>query len=315
MNRTFITSSAKRTLFTYARLLLGNLLVAIGFAVFILPYDLNIGGMSGIALVLAHSLPWEFLTVDRWILLLSWGFFAFGWIALGRHFAMRTLFSTIVYPTALSFFSSLASPTMLGGIFHLESSAVSEGGVIVAALFGGVLVGCGCAICYLSGGSTGGLDILALWIAKKLPRIKKSSVVFALDATAILLGFLVGGDLLRSLLGILAAFLCAFVIERMFLGSYGAYVAQILSSHYAAINQDIIARLHRTSTLWDAVGGFRGAPQKMLQVSFRMSQYPQLLEIIEEHDPSAFVIVQQAHAINGNGWTRDPGGEKEDMDE
>lgn len=297
-----IFPSLRRHILNYGRLLAGNLLLSLGLAIFILPYDLNVGGMTGIALVLERLLPWELLTVDRWVFLLSWLLFFFGWITMGRAFALRTLFSTVVYPLSLSLFLALAKSPHLAPWLDLSTGPFAGNGVLIGALFGGILVGAGCGLCYLSGGSTGGLDILALWLSRRLRRIKKSTVVFLLDATAIVLGFLTVGDLVRTLLGILSAFVSAFVIERMFIGSYGAYVAQIVSERYLEINRGIIEQLDRTSTILDGHGGYTGEERKMLTVSFRMSEYPLLLSIIERNDPDAFVTIQQAHAINGNGW-------------
>ena len=73
-----IFPSLRRHILNYGRLLAGNLLLSLGLAIFILPYDLNVGGMTGIALVLERLLPWELLTVDRWVFLLSWLLFFFG---------------------------------------------------------------------------------------------------------------------------------------------------------------------------------------------------------------------------------------------
>ena len=94
---------------------LGTLVLAFGTAVFLVPYSLVSGGMSGIAIVLDLLIDVEFITVDLIVAVLSWTLFFVGLIFLGRGFALKTLVSTVVYPPALSLFLLLVSPDVFGG--------------------------------------------------------------------------------------------------------------------------------------------------------------------------------------------------------
>ena len=192
----------------------GTLLLAFGSAVFILPFELVTGGMTGLSLVLEAAIPLAFFTAERILMLLTWGLFLLGAFSFGKQFAAKTLISSFLYPTGIAFFSRLAVGEA-GGAFRLLPFA--------AALLGGVLVGAGCALTFLGGGSTGGTDILAFLICRGFPRAKSPRVIFLVDAAIILLGALVIRDPTLTLLGIFSAFVSAAVIEGIFLcAAHGA---------------------------------------------------------------------------------------------
>lgn len=281
---------------------LGTLILAFGTAVFILPFDLVIGGMSGLAVGIDRLCPWECVSKDLLITLLCWGLFIVGFLILGKKFAAKTLVSALLYPIGVALFSRLAEPNVLGGFFHLPAGEHPQLAMLLGALIGGILIGLGCALTFLGGGSSGGTDIIAFSLCKYFKKWRSSYVIFAVDASIIFFGMVVLGDLTRSLLGILSAFLCALVVDRIFLGGNRALSAQIVSDHYDQINQAIITHMQRTTTLFSAKGGYSGVDKTMLQVSFSMRQYALLMMIIKQYDPDAFVTVLKVHEINGEGW-------------
>ena len=284
--------------------ILGTLILAFGAAVFIIPFDLVTGGMTGVAIVLENMIANEFWTVDLLLTILTWCTFIVGAIVLGKEFALKTLISTIVYPFAVSLLLHLSSPEFLGGYFYLQSGEHGDLALIVAAAVGGGLIGIGCALTFLAGGSTGGSDIIVLIICKFFPKLKSSKVMFAMDATIVLLGIYVINDLVISLLGILSATFTAFMIDKVFLGGKRALVAKIVSDRAEEINRLVIDRMDRTTTIIDVIGGYTMQNKKMLMVSFTMREYPTIMNIINETDKYAFVTIHRAHEINGEGWTR-----------
>ena len=168
----------------------GTLILAFGTALFILPFDLVCGGISSIAIILNNLLSVDFISIDTLITLITWTLFFIGLIFLGKNFALKTLISTIVYPIGISLFSKLYDPQFMNGIFCIDQSQYSEIAILLAALFGGVLVGAGCALTFLGGGSTGGVDIFASLICKIFKKLRSSVVIFCIDAITIALGLL-----------------------------------------------------------------------------------------------------------------------------
>ncbi len=280
----------------------GTLVLAFGTAVFIIPFDLVVGGISSIAIILNKILP--FLTIDLLITAVTWTLFFVGLFTLGKGFALKTLISTIIYPIGIALFSRLTDPGVLGGIFDLRTSDYSEISILLAALFGGVLVGAGCALTFLGGGSTGGVDILAFLICRASQKLRSSVVIFCMDAAAVVIGLFIMGDLVITLLGISSAFVAAAVIDKLFLGESKAFIAQIISNNFTEINRCVAEELERTTSILDVEGGYSGEKKKMLMVSFTMDQYNDLMGIISKTDPDAFITIHRAHEINGEGWTR-----------
>lgn len=285
-------------------IILGTLTLSFGTAVFIIPFNLVVGGVSGLAIIFDRLITADFITVNLLVTVMTWTLFFIGFLFLGKTFALKTLISSIVYPIGISLFSRLVSPNVLNGLFYIQGTQYAGISVLIAALFGGVLVGTGCAVTFVGGGSTGGLDILAFIICKFVKKARSSVVIFMLDSVTIILGMLVLKDLVITLLGIISAFVSALMVDKIFIGGSKAIIAQVISNDYEEINREIISRLKRTTTLVNVMGGYTGAKTEMLIVSLTMNQYAELMSIVNSIDKNAFVTVHRAYEINGEGWTR-----------
>ena len=288
---------------------LGTFVIAFGTGIFILPFELVGGGVSGFSIILHRAFAYiPFLgsiSTEALASILNAFAFLLGALFLGKSFAMKTLVSTLVYPIALSLASTLAYSNVLGGFFNLLSDKYSEYGNIVlvlASVFGGAVIGCGCALTFLGGGSSGGTDIIALIFAKYL-RIKSSRAIFIIDAIIIAVGTLAINNIVLSLLGIVFAFVCALTIDRLFLGSKSAFTANVVTNKYEEINRAVIEQLERTTTLIDCRGGYSGEDKKVVMVTFSMRQYADFMTIVSMIDKNAFITIGRAHEIGGEGWT------------
>jgi len=285
-------------------IILGTIILAFGNAVFIIPFNIVFGGVTGVSIVLNKLFSLPYLSVNLFIAVLTWAMFFVGLFVLGRSFALKTLISTLIYPIAISVFSFLTKEGVLGGFFRLSDYGQGELSFLLATLFGSVFVGAGCALTFLGGGSTGGVDILAFIICKHFKRAKSSYVIFILDAVIIAFAMLILRDLVLSLLGILSAFIAALVIDKLFLGEISAFTAQIVSNSCGEINSAIIKNLKRTSTYFDVTGGYLKDHKQMLTVSFPREQYVELIDIVTKIDSGAFIMVHKAHEIRGHGWKK-----------
>ena len=279
---------------------LGTLVLAFGCAIFVVPFDLVTGGVTGISIIIDEMIKGA-IDIEITIGIITWGLFFLGLAFLGMDFALKTLASTIIYPLAISLFLKLVSPGVLGGLFYLNTS--SDVALIISALFGGLCVGTGCALTFLGGGSTGGVDILAFILCKFFKRWKSSTVIFIVDATTVVLGLFVIKDLIHTLLGIISAWLAAQVIDKIFLGGNRAFTAQIVSDKYEEINLAIREEVRRTTTMLVGFGGYSREQKTVLSVTFTMRQYADLMRVIKRIDPTSFVSISRAHEINGEGFT------------
>ena len=280
----------------------GTTILAFGTAVFIIPFNIVYGGVTGISIILESLFSSPYLTVDLFIAVITWTLFFIGLFVLGRSFALKTLISTIIYPILISLFTILTRENVLSGFFRLQDSYNSEISLLLAALFGSVLVGVGCALTFLGGGSTGGIDIVAFMFCKYFKGAKSSYVIFVLDAIIIGFAMFVQKNLVLSLLGIVSAFITALVIDKLFLGENDAFTVQIISKKCREINSAIIEKLGRTTTYFNVTGGYQQDQKQMLTVSFSRVQYVDIVRLVSQIDKSAFIMVHKAHEIRGNGW-------------
>ena len=141
--------------------ILGSFILGFGTGLFLIPYDIVTGGVSGIA-ILVNSL----FGVDKQLMvtILTWFCFFAGWLLLGHEFAIKTIISTVIYPFAVMLGTYLSSLDLfyLGDIGELTNSI----NLFLAGLFGGVLVGTGVGLTFLGGGSSGGIDVITLSFQK-----------------------------------------------------------------------------------------------------------------------------------------------------
>ena len=291
------------TIKNFLIVILGTAILAFGTAIFIVPFDLITGGVSGIAIILSNLIPLN-LSIDFYISILTWSLFILGLIFLGKQFAAKTLISSLFYPIFFFLFYKLVDPNILNGIFVLQNSQYQDIAVLIASIFGGVFVGLGCALSFLGGGSTGGVDILAFMICKWFKRLKSTHVIFLIDAIVIIMGVFAIGDIVLSLIGIISAFVCSMLIDKVFLGSSTAYVAQIVTDKSELICKQVINKMDRTATILDAKGAYSGQQKQIVIVSFSIREYATLINIVNQTDSKAFVTVYRAHETHGEGWTQ-----------
>lgn len=290
---------------------LSALILAIAVELFIANFGLVSGGVTGISIALEHicrkAFPQhEFLDAEFWITIFTWVFFFVGLIFLGKEFAIKTLLFTILYPGCIYLIHGFIDLEVFGGYFTSiadETHGKYQTGLVLAAVVGGALVGLAIAIAFMAGSSTGGVDIISCAICKFFPKLKISKITLLIDATIVVLGMFAIQDFVLSLLGIISAAVTSFMIDKVFLGGSRAFIAQIVSEKTEQIRVAIRDDMDRTSTIIDCVGGYSGENKKLVMVSFTMSQYAQLMSIIDTVDKTAFVTIHRAHEINGLGFS------------
>ena len=305
----------KKLLRQGAMILASAFLLALAVELFIANFGLVSGGVTGIAIVLEQlsgkMLPVEtaaFLDTEFWITVFTWGFFFIGLVVVGKAFAMKTLLFTIVYPACLYVVEIFLGLEFFGDYFTKisdESYGKYQIGLILAAIVGGALVGLAIAIAFMADSSTGGVDIISYAICKIFPKLRLSRMTLVIDAIIVVSGMFVINDFVKSLLGIISAAVTSFVIDKVFLGGSRAFIAQIISKNHDVVRAAIRDEMDRTSTIFDCVGGYSGENKKMVMVSFTMSQYAQLMSILDRVDPQCFVTVHRAHEIGGLGFSID----------
>lgn len=298
-NRLKLTSQQKRKIKKILLVILGSVILGVGTGIFLNPYNIISGGVSGIAIIINHFTS---LSTNMMIMALTWGFFLLGWVLLGNEFAAKTIVSAIVYPLASMLGSFLQENTMLNlqTIVNVDGVDLPTVNYLISALVGGVFVGSGCALTYLGGGSTGGVDVITLSV-QKYTGIKASVPYLLIDTTIILLGLIFVNDFDVTLMGIMSSFVASFMVNKLF-DTEKNVVVNIISQKYEELNQFILKKLNRGSTLVRGEGGYSQKDITILQVVCDIKEYYILEDIIAKVDPNAFVFSNRASYVRGEGF-------------
>ena len=300
----------------YVSIIVGTFLLAFGSVIFLTKAELVAGGISGIAIIIQHF----FITpiYDYVVAGLTVFFWLLGLIFLGKDFALKTALSSALYIgftflfKRVVFFETLSSnfagliPTevIIDGTKTIVTQTTSPvANLILCGVFGGVFIGGGVAITFLGGGSTGGVDVLQVMMAKYLG-IKESLSGFMIDALVIVIGMASMQLWVPALCGILSSFMTAVLIEIVYIKNQTAYQVDIISDKWEEISRYAQDELERGATIIHAEGGYKGEERVILRVVFDRFQYEKIKKYIASVDPKAFVTYTQTNAVFGEGFKK-----------
>lgn len=292
--------------------IIGTVVVAIGNIAFLVPLDINAGGLSGIGIIARYFADPSFKTMIYNIIVTGASVILWlvGLLFIGKDFAIKTLVATIVFPAANWILTTVpgisTSIANFGELIKTSGNGPTAGNYLLAGLFGGVFVGTGVSITFVGGGSTGGVDVITFLFEKYL-KIKQSIASFLVDGTIVVLGLLLllprdNSFLLPCLSGILSAFVTALIIEIIFIGSQTSYQVDIISEKWEEISKFAQDEMGRGATIIPAKGGYRGENRPILRIVFDKRQYNKIRVFISKVDPKAFVTFTRTNAVFGEGF-------------
>ena len=172
---------------------------------------------------------------------------------------------------------------------------------MLAAIYGGVIVGLACGLMLRNSATTGGTELAARLLKLKLPGLSIGTLCLTIDAVVVLSYAAVFRDLTQALYAMVALFLISKIIDRVVYGGNGAKMAFIVSEQYDAITGKLL-ELDRGVTLLEGRGGFSGKPKNVILCAFSRAQIVSIKASVKDADPDAFVIVCDAYEILGEGF-------------
>ena len=288
----------------YSLVLLASIVLAFADAAFITPCKIVCGGVASIGIMLNHYLEplCGFDTNSLVVLIIQVVLLIIGLIFLGKEFAAKTAFSSLVFPAFFALFMWIDIGKLVGlDGFYEKVAAGDMGYMILAAIFGGTLVGVGVALGFTGNGSTGGLDVISALLAKHTD-MKQDVSGFIMDAILVVIGILVFKDIAAGLVGVLAAFACALAVQYIYISLNSFVIVDIISDKVDLIQDYIHNSLEHASTIIDMQGGYSGEKRKMIRVVIYHEEQSDLRDFIASVDSKAFVSFTTATAINGEGF-------------
>ena len=265
----------------------GSAVFAFGFAVFLMPNDMNAGGISGLAQVVVEVTGIG--SVGTLSILINLPLFILGGVKIGKRFFVGSLLGMTLSSLLIDMFA-------LAGTIQTEP--------LVAVLYGGVLCGLGLGIVFISGTSTGGSDILVRLLKLRYRNVPIGQISMYFDALVVVLTGLVFHDVSKALYTGITVFVCGQVIDAVVYRFDYSKVALIISSEYEAIAREIGLKLDRGATFLHGEGTFSHQQTKVVLTAVKKQQIAELKELVTQLDPKAFIIVQEAHQVLGDGFSR-----------
>lgn len=271
---------------SYLLITLGSVIYSLAFCWFYAPNQVAMGGLTGLGQVINSVIP--VIPVGFSVFAMNIPLFFLGWKYIGGHLLVSSLYAMAVTSFGIDIIDAI--------------HPFSPMDPMLATVCGGVVMGIGLGIVFAEGATTGGTDIVARLLKLKFPWLPLGKLVIVPDLIVIALAAIAFGNMNSALYGLVALFIYSKVMDVVLYGMDTSKVAYIVSDQNQAIASAILAQLDRGATFLHGEGAFTGQEKKVLLVAFKQREIVQIKRIVNDMDPTAFLIVCDAHDVLGEGF-------------
>ena len=268
----------------YGQILLGCLIGGAAYPMFLVPNNIAPGGLTGVATVLNFLFG---APVGLTSMLMNIPLFLIGFKAMGRVFVVRSLAATVLFSLAID-------------VLKLP---VATADPLLGTLYGGVLLGVGLGLILRGGATTGGTDMVARMVHKRLPFLSVGMFLFLIDCGVVILASACVG-LSEGLYAMIAIFVSSKLIDMVMAGLTQTRACYIITDHSAQVTGRIMGELDRGVTLLEAKGAYSGASRPVILCVLSGQEVARLKDIVREADEKAFMFVTGAHEALGEGFSK-----------
>ena len=266
----------------------GSILYAAGIYTFAATADFAPGGITGVAMIINHYIPW--LRIGMVSLIINIPVAIICYRLLGRVFFFKSVKSMLI------------SAFFLDVIFPLLPQYNGAENPLLAALFAGALSGIGLAAIYMPGSSTGGTDFIIMSIRKLKPHLSIGTISLFIDGTVILLGGFVFGNINAVLYGVLMTIVSTTVIDKIMYGTGTRRMLLVVSDHAQEIANAIMEDTERGATIADVRGAYTGNTHQMMMCVCSKVEVYEARKIINRIDPTSIVMLTTVDEAYGEGF-------------
>lgn len=268
-------------------LVAGCAIMALGFNIFLAPNDINAGGLTGLAMALHHVLG--FGSIGLFMVIMNLPLFIISGYKIGKKFFVGSLIGMGLSSLFIDLFSFIPAP---------------ETEPLIGALYGGVVCGLGLGLAFLSGASTGGSDIAVRLLKQRYQNVPIGTINICFDACVIIIAALVFRKLSVALYSGIAIFVLGLVVDAVVYHFDYSKVALIITKKHEQVVTEIDRQLDRGATYLRGEGSYSREEMLVVLTAVKRYQVSDLKRLVMEVDPSAFVIMQDAHQVLGDGFSR-----------
>jgi uncharacterized membrane-anchored protein YitT (DUF2179 family) len=278
---------------TYFLITLGLLLYVTGWVVFLIPNEIVGGGVSGIGAIIYYltgfPIGYTYFIINAILLIMSIK-------VLGKSFAVKTITATFIVTVLFQLL-----PEIIPDAQGFGQRFCKDNGPLMCAIMGGIFSGAGIAITFAQGGSTGGTDIVALFI-NKYRNVTPGRIILYIDLVIIASSFFVSHDFVKVMYGYILIAVMSSTLDFLLSGSKQSVQMFIFSKKYEEIADRISSELHRGVSVMNSTGWFTKEENKVLLVVVKKYQSNELYRLIKEVDKNAFITVASVMGVFGKGF-------------
>lgn len=279
-------ATVKKTLIPFLVITLGAAAYALGFVWCYAPNGIAFGGVTGAAQIINYLIP--ALPIGVTVIGLNIPLFLLGWKLIGGRLLVSSLYAMFIS----SVFIDLLTPLRVWEPME----------PLLACIFGGLLMGLSLGLIIQQGATTGGTDLLARLLKLKLAWLPMGKLLMGIDLAVIVLAAAAFRTLYAALYGLVALYISSIVMDGVLYGMDTAKVAYIISDRNQEISDSIVKNLDRGVTILHGQGAYTGAKKNVLMCAFKQREIAAIKETVKDIDPTAFVIVCDAHEVLGEGF-------------
>lgn len=267
--------------------IIGGIIYSVAVVVFLAPNEIAPGGVTGIATILnfLFSLP-----IGIVVLIINIPLLILGFLKFGKGFIFKTTIATV----CTSLLLDIGEPLLPK--LHID--------LILAAVFGGSLIGLGISMIMLRGSTTGGVDIIAKLINHRFAHISVGKIMLIIDAVVVMFAAVVYKNAQSALYSVVALYSSARIMDLVLYGSDKGKIIYVISDKTQDIVDDILLSVNRGVTVIDVVGGYKGKKRKMIMCTVRRNEVYAVYKSVRRYDESAFIVVAEAGEILGEGFKK-----------
>ncbi|WP_340026810.1 YitT family protein [Paenibacillus sp. FSL K6-1096] len=253
-------------------------MIACGFNLFLIPHRLLSGGVSGLAMLVGYFTPFN---ISLLYLLFNVPLLVAGWFQLGRRFI---IFSMV----------SVGATTWLMTVVPVKQVASD---MLLASVFGGVLVGVGAGVSFRVGGSSGGFDILGS-IITRYRDFPVGNVLVGLNGLVILAAAYFDKNWNLALASMVSIYVTGKVVDLIHI-SHIKVTVYIITNKTDELLQQLLG-LQRGVTKFKTEGAYSHVERDMLMTVTTRYELAELKRIIKTSDPQAFVNIVETVGVMGS---------------
>ena len=285
----FQSERTRRYIKDYLLIILGDFLLAYAVVAFFQPQSMVTGGVSGLGIIIAYHSSHMWREIPVWFTNLAFNIplFVIGGFVLKGESIVKSCFGAIFLSVAMFVVQYLPAP---------------PNDIVLSTIFGGIASGVGIGLVLRSLATTGGTTLAGAILHNSLfKHVSVAKVIFCLDASIILLGFVVFGPV-ASLYAIASIYISTKVMETVLEGMHFAKAAFIISEQTETIADHVMANLDRGATELKGRGMFTKQDKNVLICVVNTKELIALRRLVSEIDAKAFVIVADVREVFGEGF-------------